>query len=223
VRALRRLYPLFAILVPGLIFSQSRGAILAAVVGVVVILLMQKLSSQQLLGRALPILLLAGVVFLFAPTSLRQRLTTLTPGTQSSAAYALTLRQQAWHDARAIAAAHPWTGVGIGDYGAADAAVDPNNQAQDPQDVILLQQAEGGYPLAVAFILLIGGTLVALWRMRQVELAAAAAGVIVATAAHGLVDVYWVRGTPLLGWLMLGMVCALARMRATGTATDAAT
>jgi len=36
-----------------------------------------------------------------------------------------------------------------------------------------------------------------------------AAAVLVATAAHGLVDVYWVRGTPLLGWLIVGMVCGL--------------
>ena len=27
--------------------------------------------------------------------------------------------------------------------------------------------------------------------------------------AHGLVDVYWVRVTPVLGWLLVGMVCGL--------------
>ena len=45
--------------------------------------------------------------------------------------------------------------------------------------------------------------------MRRIELAPVAAGVLVATAAHGLVDVYWVRVTPVLGWLLVGMVCGL--------------
>jgi ABC-type amino acid transport system permease subunit len=62
---------------------------------------------------------------------------------------------------------------------------------------------------AASFILLIGGVAFALWRVRRNELAAGAAAVLVATAAHGLVDVYWVRGTPVLGWLIVGMVCGL--------------
>ena len=53
-----------------------------------------------------------------------------------------------------------------------------------------------------------------LWRMRHSEFSAAAVGVVLATAAHGLVDVYWVRGTPVLGWLLVGMACgALAQRR----------
>jgi hypothetical protein len=43
--------------------------------------------------------------------------------------------------------------------------------------------------------------------MRQVDVGPAAAGVLIATAAHGLVDIYWVRGTPILGWLLVGMAC----------------
>jgi hypothetical protein len=27
---------------------------------------------------------------------------------------------------------------------------------------------------------------------------------------HGLVDIYWVRGTPVLGWLLVGMALAQA-------------
>jgi hypothetical protein len=35
--------------------------------------------------------------------------------------------------------------------------------------------------------------------------------------AHGLVDVYWVRGTPILGWLLVGMACGgLLKLRGTG-------
>ena len=75
--------------------------------------------------------------------------------------------------------------------------------------MLLLQAAEGGYVLAAAFVLLILGSVLALYRMRAVELAPAAAAVLVATFAHGLVDVYWVRVTPVLSWLLVGMVCGL--------------
>jgi hypothetical protein len=42
-----------------------------------------------------------------------------------------------------------------------------------------------------------------------------AAAVLLATVAHGLVDVYWVRGTPVLGWLLVGMAfgCAWSARR----------
>jgi hypothetical protein len=56
--------------------------------------------------------------------------------------------------------------------------------------------------------------------MRQIDVAPAAAGILIATVAHGLVDVYWVRGTPVLGWLLVGMVCGgLARRREAQTET----
>jgi membrane-bound metal-dependent hydrolase YbcI (DUF457 family) len=73
--------------------------------------------------------------------------------------------------------------------------------------VLLLQAAEGGYAFAVSFMLLIVGTFVVLRKMGHVDVAAAAAGVLIATVVHGLVDVYWVRGTPILSWLLVGMAC----------------
>ena len=75
---------------------------------------------------------------------------------------------------------------------------------------------------AASFLLLIGGTALALWRMRRVELAPAAAAVLLATFAHGLVDVYWVRCLPVLGFLLVGMVCGLAARRRPGPARDGA-
>jgi hypothetical protein len=53
--------------------------------------------------------------------------------------------------------------------------------------------------------------------MRQIDVGPAAAGVLIATVAHGLVDVYWVRGTPILGWLLVGMACGrLMKLRGEG-------
>ena len=72
--------------------------------------------------------------------------------------------------------------------------------------------------LAFSFILLVAGVALALRRYRRIDVAPAAAGILLATVAHGLVDVYWVRGTPILGWLLVGMVCGgLARERGTGS------
>ena len=213
VRALRRYYPCFVVLVPGLIYTLSRGAILATALGVGLILLLQASNGRLAVKRALPILLAAVIAFTFAPASVRDRLTTYSAGYQQPGQFAILLREEYAKDAHRIIAAHPWTGVGVGNYYQADLAFS-QNPVLDPHNVLLLQQAEGGYLLLGSFILLMGGVLFALVRMRKVDIATAAAGVLAATAFHGLVDVYWVRGTPVLGWLLVGMACGvLFRMR----------
>ena len=218
VRSLRRFLPCLAILGPGLVLTGSRGSILAAGVGIVVIIAVQRSGSRPALKRALPLVLLALGVFALAPSALQQRVTTLSAGTQTASQYAIYLRQQYSKDAHRIIDAHRWTGVGIGNYAAADAAIS-TVPVEDPHEVILLQEAEGGYVLAGSFILLIVGVLFVLRRMRNVDVGPAAAGVLIATVAHGLVDIYWVRGTPVLGWLVVGMACGgLARLRETETA-----
>ena len=161
------------------------------------------------------------VAFMLMPSSLRTRVTTLSAGTNTPAAYDLKIRQQLSTDARAIIARHPWVGVGVGNYQNADAnSKQPSN---DPHEVLLLQAAEGGYVLAVSFVLLVLGSAVALFtKMRRIPLAAAAAAVLLATVTHGLVDVYWVRGTPLLGWLLVGMACGEFARRRQEEVPDAA-
>jgi hypothetical protein len=204
-RPLRR-YALCVLgLVPGLVFTGSRGAILALVVGLIVILAFQRSRSGAMLGRVAVVLVLSFAVYSTLPVSLQTRLTTLTPGVGSPGAYSLYVRSQYARDAEQIIKAHPWVGIGVGNYLAGNSL--NGTQAQDPHDVLLLQAAEGGYLLAASFVVLIALVVLALKRMREVDVAAAAAGVMVATVAHGLVDVYWVRGTPMLSWLLVGMVC----------------
>jgi hypothetical protein len=206
IPSLRRFLPCLLILVPGLLYTQSRGAIGAAIIGIVVISLFTGLAARIVRRRIVLLAALGLVVFLLMPSSLRSRVTTLSAGTGSTAAYSLVIRHQLSRDAEAIVRRHPWTGVGVGNYTQADSqSAQPSD---DPHEVLLLQAAEGGYGLAVSFVLLIAGTAIALFtRMRRVPLAAAAAAVLLATVIHGLVDVYWVRGTPILGWLLVGMAC----------------
>lgn len=206
IPSLRRFLPCLLILVPGLFYTQSRGAIGAAIIGMVVIGLFTGVAARLVRRRIVVLAALGLVVFMLMPNSLRSRVTTLSAGTSSTAAYTLTIRQQFSRDAEAIIRRHPWTGVGIGNYARADSqSAQPTD---DPHEVILLQAAEGGYGLALSFVLLIAGTAAVLFkRMRGLPLAAAAAAVLLATAIHGLVDVYWVRGTPVLAWLLVGMAC----------------
>lgn len=203
---LRKFFPCLLVLLPGLLYTESRGAIGAAIVGVVVISLFTGVAARLVRRRIVVLALLALVVFFLMPSALRSRVTTLSSGTSSTAAYSLTIRQQFWADAEAIIKRHPWTGIGIGNYTQADSQ--SQQPTDDPHQVLLLQAAEGGYGLAVSFLLLILGVTIALFAtMRRMPIAAAAAAVLLATFLHGLVDVYWVRGTPILGWLLVGMAC----------------
>jgi hypothetical protein len=157
--------------------------------------------------------LVALVAYALLPVSLQNRLTTFTPGTTSTAAYSLHIRQEYVSDAERLIGKHPIAGIGVGNYFAGDPQ--KLTAATDPHNVLLLQAAEGGYGFAASFVILIAGVAFVLRRMVGVETAAAAAGVLLATVAHGLVDVYWVRGTPLLGWLLVGTACALFAQRKT--------
>lgn len=215
VRELRRLALLAPLLAFGLLMTQSRGAVFALVIGVGVLLLMQRgVDLRGLLVRLVPLTVAAALVFHWLPANDRTRMTSFSANANTSAGYPIYIRDLYKRDAERMISAHPWTGVGVGNY--LSGVAGGQAQATDPHDVVLLDAAEGGYGLAAAFILLITGVCAALWRLRRVPLAAAAAAVVVATVAHGLVDVYWVRGTPVLGWLLVGAVGGLALRRKTG-------
>jgi hypothetical protein len=206
VRRLRPYAPLALVLVPGLLLTGSRGAVVATVVGLVVILALQDSPGRVMFTRLAAVGAVAFVAYSFLPVSLQSRLTTFAPGTGSRAAYALHIRQQYLSDAEHLIAAHPIVGVGVGNY--LTGATRGVNAATDPHNVLLLQAAEGGYLFALSFLVLIFVAFRVLRRLQWVEIAPVAAGVFLATFAHGLVDVYWVRGTPMLAWLLLGMACA---------------
>jgi hypothetical protein len=214
-RPLRRFAPCLFVLVPGLVLSGSRGAVGATAIGIAILALMHESRGRTFLTRVVPVAVVAVAVFALAPASLQNRLTTFSSGGPTAAfqtreQWAIFIREQYTRDAHRIIAAHPWTGIGIGNYFA--------SSATDPHQVLLLHAAEGGYGFAVSFVLLVGGTCLVLFRrMRRIEITPVAAAVLLATVAHGLVDVYWVRGTPVLGWLLVGMACGVyARNRAAG-------
>lgn len=209
VPALSRYRLLLPLLVYGLFASESRGALLACAAGVALLLAMRLVASpRQALGWGLLVAAVALLAFQLMPRNSQIFVTSYGAQGNSNAAWNVRYRQNYWDEALSITRAHPWLGVGVGSYG----SVVPAGPfyTDDPHNVFLLQAAEGGWAFAVSWVVLILGTALALFRLRRIELAPAALAVLLATAGHGLLDVYWVRGTPVLSWLLVGMACALA-------------
>jgi hypothetical protein len=214
VPGLRRFLPCLPLLVFGLFETGSRGAILALLIGIAAIACVERGRNLRLvLARVVPLLLIAVIAFHWLPSGTRARVTNFTASEGTSAGYSVYVRDRYQQDAERIITAHPWAGIGVGSYLAGDPKV--GTATTDPHQVVLLEAADGGFALAAAFLVLVIGSIAALVRMRAIELAPAALGVIVATVGHGMVDVYWVRGTPVLSWLLVGIVCGLAFDRRT--------
>jgi hypothetical protein len=212
VRALRRFLPLVVLLIPALLLTGSRGALLATGVGFVIVLALQDARLRVVFVRVSGVALIAFAAFALLPAGRQSRLTSFSSGF-APGAYAVYLRHQYADDAKRVIRKHPWVGIGVGNYVAGDPFA--GTVTTDPHDVFLLVAAEGGYLFAASFVILILGCAAAVVRMHRVPEAAAAAGVFIATVLHGLVDVYWVRGTPVLAWLLVGMTCGgYAKLRA---------
>ena len=212
VQPIRRLLPFcMPVLVIGLLWTQSRGAIVSVGVGLIVLLLMQAAHNRRRLYLQLvPLSMLTLAAFRFLPESAQQRNTTFSVAAGTDAGRALKYRADYRADAWELIHQHPVVGVGVGQYRAGSDAL--LTTTTDPHQVLLLQAAEGGYLLAGLFVALIVGTVAVLARCaRRTALGPAAAAVTLAIAAHGLVDIYWVRATPVLGWLLVGMALAQAR------------
>ncbi|UZJ24952.1 hypothetical protein RHODO2019_00050 [Rhodococcus antarcticus] len=83
----------------------------------------------------------------------------------------------------------------------------------DPHQVLYFQLAEGGVVLLVGFLVLVAVTLwVALRSAGRTPLAVAALAVQISTLVHALGDVYWVRGTPTMGFLLVGVSLAVVAL-----------
>ena len=199
------------VLVLGLFLTESRGAIVSVGAGLGALVVLQPGRSRlQLLLQLPPLTAVTALAFRLLPESTQKRNTSFTTGTATTAEYALKIRQQYRHDAWQIIHAHPWSGVGVGQYHAGSMRL--RTISTDPHQVLLFQAAEGGYLFAVSFVVLILGTVAALARrVGSSSLAPAAAAVLLAIAVHGMFDVYWVRATPVLGWLLVGMAFSESR------------
>jgi O-antigen ligase len=199
-------------LVIGLGFTQSRGSIVAAGVGVIVILMLRGLGSWRRTVAAivaLAVVVVAG--FQLLPEEVQARTTDFSTGDEaaslgdlSASEYTVRLREIYQEQGWELVNAHPVFGVGPDNYrtgvpGSVEEVFDPHN-------VIIRTAGEVGYPGLIGFGILVVGSALLVFRRRDVNpYAVVAVAVQAAIIAHGFVDVYWVRGTPVLGWLLIGM------------------
>jgi len=203
----------------GLFQTQSRGAVLGLLVGLAALLVARQ-GAERIRAAALllPVLLVLGLSYASLPDDVQRRTTTLSAdaerkdGQESGGEYTIEIRKAYRDDALRIVRSQPLTGVGIGNYRSGVEA--EGTLTNDPHNVLLLEAAEGGVPLAIGFLVLVVGATVLIWTRRgSTPLAPLAMAVHVSIVSHGLVDVYWVRGTPVLGWLLVGAVLADAARR----------
>lgn len=205
-----RWYLYLPVLALGALAAQSRGALVGLVLGVAVTLLVVRYGERSKVVAGFGGAAMLGYLgFLNLPSQARTRLL----NTSGSSDYAITYRQRFQADALDAFRGSPWWGVGVGNYtgGVREPLVG------DPHQVVYLQLAEGGVVLLGGFVLLVGATVWVGFRYsRRTPLAAAALAVQVSTLTHALGDVYWVRGTPVLAFVLLGATLAAADFTARG-------
>jgi len=226
IKRARYRYPIVLLLVVGILYTESRGAVLGATIGVVVLLAFRGLGTwRRTVGVLVPIAIIVIVGYNVVPHSLRERVQSTfsavglgpqTPEAQQNpnsdtpsgdltpSQYTVQLRTIYRREGIAYVRQHPWFGVGLGSYLTGNQA--DGTLTNQPHEVLILEAGEGGVPEMVLFLVMLAGTAaVVIRRANRSPWAGAALAVQAAIVTHGLVDVYWVRGTPFIGWLLVGM------------------
>jgi hypothetical protein len=193
----------FAILLlaGGLLASQSRGGILAAVAGLLVAYLVDPRGHSRR-ARTLALFVALGLST-FAFISVRDQLNQSQADRNTNS---IGVRFNVEKETRRIWRTSPDVGVGLkyfvtGDYGPSAAA--PNN-------VVDNELAESGVIGLAGFVVLQGTLLgVAFRRKREHKLVAVGLGVVTGLLLHGQVDIYWIAGSASLPFVILGMALAV--------------
>jgi hypothetical protein len=200
-----RWIPVLLLLCAGLVLVLSRGAWLAAIVGVGFSLAWRG-QYRRLVQLGLLIVPVAAVAWSLLPEESRQYASSFDPARYSIRARALNTEwvMEQWRGS-------PWLGVGVG-----------LRKEYDATNVFWLTLAETG-PLGVgAFLVAHGSVLWGIWRRRlglrstmgpEASAHVLAGALVLAKFTHGLVDHYWSRGAIMVAWSSVGLAVAAGRMR----------
>lgn len=174
----------------GLLASQSRGAILALVIG----LLVACANSFAVRRQAKPLIVVLVPLALFAAFSLRDQLdgTKMVHSSITERARYRDQAMEAWRES-------PVVGQGMRFFSSGEFALN-----SDPHNVLVASLSETGMVGLVALLGLITTSVAVLWPVRT-TLAVVALAILVARFAHGVFDIYWVAATQTLPWLIVGM------------------
>lgn len=187
------------VLLAGLFATHSRGAMVAAGVGLLIWFFRD--SGRATGGLRTAALAAAVGVSIFISISVNRE---LNQGTYSS----LTQRTQVEQVTRQLWREHPLTGVGVRFFDTPRFA-----GYQPPNNWIDEALAEAGVVGLAGFVVFVLGSLFGLARLRG-DLATAGLCVVAARFSHGLLDIYWTGGTTTLVWLIAGMGLASTSARA---------
>jgi O-Antigen ligase len=241
VRRARYRYPVILLLIVGILFTESRGAVLGAAIGVLVLAAFRGLGTwRRTAAVLLPVAVVLIIGYNLVPASLHERAQSTFSsvgiseqvqksehipdnnrlnGDLTPALYTIQLRTIYRREGIAYIKQHPWFGVGLGNYLTGDG--EDGTLTNQPHEVLILEAGEGGVPEMVLFLVMIAGTSwVVMRRAKRSPWAGVALAVQAAVITHGLVDVYWVRGTPLIGWLLVGMALNRTLDTTTGTSPE---
>jgi hypothetical protein len=178
----------------GILGFQSRGAIVALVAG----LLFAAARSRDVRRRALPAMLILVPLTAFAFLSLDAQLERQREFGTSSITERDRYREQAIEAWRAA----PAFGQGMRFFKSGDFAL-----PTDPHNIIVASLSETGVVGLLALVVLLTTT----YRVTACvasPLALAACAILVIRFTHGLFDVFWVAGTQVLPWMIVGMALA---------------
>jgi len=202
------------VLAVGLLATGSRGTMLG-VAAALILLLFAVQQWKKLVAPAVGLAVVGGAAFIALPAAVTDRILGRT-GLNT-----VDIRGDFVRDAMSQWRAQP-DGLGIGGYRQYLPQLQ-NILNYDPHNVYLLALVEGSWPLFIAFLWLVVGGLLIAFLARGHWIGFAALLVQVSTFVHCYVDVYWVRGTPAIGWLLVGASAALiatANRHHSGVATD---
>jgi O-antigen ligase len=221
--AARRWYAVATLLLGGaMLASESRGALLAAVVALSIVLACASRSFARLFW--LGVLVACGTALLAAfglPLGPISRvldaigLSGVNFGSVTDANYAAVERAAHWLAGVRMFAAHPLLGVGIGNYGAAYPAYHPRGwypSLEHAHNYYINVAAEAGIVGLAAYLLLAGSALwysgaAMRWAYTRVYRAVGlgVTGALIATNFHNIFDVLYVHGTTALIGLLMGL------------------
>lgn len=185
-------------LVGGIMATQSRGAMLALVIGFATWAVRRPAAVLRL-----PLLVVACVAMVtFVVVSLAR------PEEREGAFTPLGSRERQREEALVDWRTSPVVGQGIRYFRAPEYA-----GRQEVHNVVYATLAETGVVGLVALVIFFGWTLVVVRGIRG-ALGTAALAVVVARFAHGLFDLFWGAGTQTLPWLLIGMAAGSLVSRA---------
>ena len=186
----------------GIVLSLSRGSWIATCLGILFLLI----TARKIRAFLILFMVLVPVVWLVwakLPSESTEYATNI-----STDSYNIRTRTESMDKAIKLYQSSPIYGVGIG-----------LRKSMEPHNVIISTLAETGVVGLAGFLLLIAGAFFTFYKagreckgnQRATEIVMIGATVFIVSLGHGLMDVYWRRGTPFMAWACVGMCIYIAR------------